>query len=877
MYKMNMQKMTRILLIQLFILTVSFPSASAQRTSQTINNGWQFSWDGTPDSTSERISLPHTWNTDAYTHKAYRKGMVWYSRSIQLPQSWNGKQVFITFEGANKWAKVFVNDQLVGEHSGGYTAFTFDITPFCSCTSTNTLSVCVDNAREDIPPISGDFTFFGGIYRDVWITAVSKQHFNFLNHGSSGIFIRTPQVSENEATLEIRAEIKNDDAHKTQVIVETNLYSPENEIIQTEKKKVTLEANQLNSGIQTSFKVKTPQLWSPETPQLYRVETLIREPKTNEIFDRLSHKTGFRWVRFDAQQGFFLNGKSYKLRGVCRHQDQKPIGVALTDEMHRRDIQLIKDMGANFIRISHYPQDAAVLEMCDELGLLAWEEIPVIDIVPESEAYAETCELNLREMIRQHYNHPSIILWGYMNEILLVTQRRNQGEALKTATDRAVNLAKRLENVLKTEDSNRTSVMAFHGSNSYNEVGLSEITDVVGWNLYQGWYGGDVTGFDRFVDEQKLRFPNHPMIVSEYGAGSDRRVHTINPKPFDFSIDYQQFYLEHYLPVLENRPFISGGAHWNFIDFSSALRDESMPRINNKGLVYADRSPKDVYFYFKALWRTDIPVLHIASRDWSNRAGIQINNTPVVQPVKVYSNLNELELFLNGHSLGKKKTENCVALFDVPFTPGEQFIRATGTFQNQFVEDGMRIQFTAIPSTLNANNIQNMELAVNVGSHCFFTDDQSQLTWIPDRPYEPGGWGYLANETTQAEGTQAQIEGTANNPLFQTLRSNLNGYRFDVPVGQYEVELLFADIFKTAETSAYLLGKTNQKELNGNAFEIRINNQLVEEAFCPTANAGMLRAIKKRYIVQVKDRGLEIQFKILKNKSFLNGIKLRKL
>lgn len=872
-----MRKMAMLQIALVLILSISLLTASAQPSRQTINNGWQFSWGERPDSTSERISLPHTWNTDAYTHKAYRQGKAWYSRSLQLPQSWNGKQVFITFEGANKWAQVFVNDQLVDEHRGGYTAFTFDITPFCSFTSANTLSVCVDNSREDVPPISGDFTFFGGIYRDVWITAVSKQHFNLTNHGSSGIFMHTPQVSETEATLEIRAEIKNEANSKTPIVVETNLYSPENEIIQTEKKKITLEANQLNSGIQTSFKVENPQLWSPEMPELYRVETLIRDVKTNEILDRVSHKTGFRWFRFDAQQGFFLNGKPYKLRGVCRHQDQKPIGVALSDEMHRRDMQLIKDMGANFIRISHYPQDAAVLEMCDELGLLAWEEIPVIDIVPNSEAYAETCELNLREMIRQHYNHPSIILWGYMNEILLVTQRRNQGEALKTATDRAVNLAIRLENVLKTEDPNRTSVMAFHGSNSYNEVGLSEITDVVGWNLYQGWYGGDVTGFDRFVDEQNRRFPNHPMIVSEYGAGSDRRLHTLSPKSFDFSIEYQQFYLEHYLPVLENRPFISGGAHWNFIDFSSALRDESMPRINNKGLVYADRNPKDVYFYFKALWRTDIPVLHIASRDWSKRTSIQTDKTSVVQPIKVYSNLNEVELFLNGHSLGKKKTENCVALFEVPFTPGEQFIRAAGTFQNQFVEDGMRIQFTAIPSTLNATNIQNLELAVNVGSHCFFTDDQSQLTWIPDRPYEPGGWGYLGNETTQAEGTQVQIEGTANNPLFQTLRSNLNGYRFDVPAGEYEVELLFADIFKTTETAAYLLDKSKQEDLKGNTFEISINNQQVEEAFSPAAIVGTFRSLTKRFIVHVEDRGLEIQFKTRNNKSFLNGIKLRKL
>ncbi|MCO7112106.1 hypothetical protein NIB75_04975 [Bacteroides uniformis] len=341
-------------------------------------------------------------------------------------------------------------------------------------------------------------------------------------------------------------------------------------------------------------------MWTPQTPRLYRVETTLRNRKTKTLLDQSNHYTAFRWFRFDGDEGFFLNGKPYKLRGICRHQDQKPIGPALTDEMHRRDFLLMKEMGANFIRISHYPQDDALLEMCDKLGMLAWEEIPIIDIVPNTPGYGDNCERNLREMIRQHYNHPSIITWGYMNEILLVTQRKYKTEAeLKPVLERTLALANRLERVLKEEDSTRISTMAFHGSNSYNETGLSKITDIVGWNLYQGWYGGDLTGFEKFLAQQHQNHPTHPMIVSEYGAGSDKRLHSLHPRAFDFSIEYQQKYLEHYLPVLEDTPYICGGTHWNFIDFSSALRDESMPRINNKGLVYADRTPKDVYHYYR--------------------------------------------------------------------------------------------------------------------------------------------------------------------------------------------------------------------------------------------------------------------------------------
>lgn len=876
-----MRRMVKMLIIQhtviFFLLFLSLLTAKAQPITYTINNGWMFNRSVDSEIQSIPVSLPHTWNTDAYALKNYWRGEAVYRRSLSFEPSWHDKQLFVTFEAASKKAKLFVNDQFVGEHRGGYTAFTFDITPFCSFSSPNTLMVLVDNSDNNVPPVSGDFTFFGGIYRDVWITALPKQHFNMLNHGSSGIFIATTDVSEEKASLNIRAEVRNTAAETSELLLENILYSPQNQKIKSLNRTISLSPGQQSAITENIEDIDKPQLWSPEQPNLYRVETVLRNARTGQLLDRKNHYTGFRWYRFDAQKGFFLNGKPYKLRGVCRHQDQEPIGVALTDEMHRRDMMLIKEMGANFIRISHYPQDAAVLEMCDKMGLLVWEEIPVIDVVPDSEAYAAACETNLREMIRQHYNHPSVILWGYMNEILLVTQRRFKGEELKEAVERAVKLAKRLENVLNEEDTLRTSVMAFHGSNNYNEYGLSSITDVVGWNLYQGWYGGKVDGFDRFVDEQNRNYPEHPMIISEYGAGSDRRIHSLMPKAFDFSIEYQQLYLEHYLPVIENRAFISGGAHWNFIDFSSALRDESMPRINNKGLVYSDRTPKDVYYYFKALWRSDIPVVYIASRDWQSRTGMQEDEQPVLQPVKVYSNLPEVALFVDGKHVGKKKVVNRTAVFEVPFKKGIQFVKAEGKFNKKVVEDGMQIKFNPIPSVLNENNIKGIELAINVGSNCYFTCNRSNLTWVPDRPYEPGGWGYLGSENTKEEGTQAQIDLTDNNPLFQTLRSNITGYRFDVPPGDYELELLFADIYKESENAVYLLGKEGQQPAQANAFQISINNMAVEENFCPACEVGALKAIRRKYMVRVENNRLEIGFGQRINKTFLNGIKLRKL
>lgn len=865
----------------LFLLTP--PAALAQRESKTINDSWKFRQgecaaaadSAFDDSAWTSVHLPHTWNTDAYTKKDYYRGIGWYRRRISLPQAWKGKQVYLKLDAASKAAAVYLNGKPVGEHAGGYTACTFDLTPHLSSTSPNVLAIRVDNARQDIAPISADFTFFGGIYRDVWLTAVPRQHFNLTNHGSDGIFISTPQVSEEQATLRIRGEIMNDSDEKAVLELETTVYHPDGSPVQTAKRVIKLKGKELFTFGHETVPILHPRLWTPETPALYRVENVLRDRKTRTVLDRSEHHTAFRWFRFDENKGFFLNGQPYKLRGICRHQDQKPVGVALTDEMHRRDFRLMKEMGANFIRISHYPQDDALLEMCDKLGMLAWEEIPVIDIVPDTPGYADNCERNLREMIRQHYNHPSVIAWGYMNEILLVTQRRYKTpETFNPVLERTLALANRLEKALKEEDTTRVSTMAFHGSNVYNTTGISDITDIVGWNLYQGWYGGNLSAFDEFVAEQHRSHPTHPMIVSEYGAGSDRRLHSLRPRAFDFSSEYQQMYLEHYLPVLENTPYLCGGTHWNFIDFASALRDESMPRINNKGLVRADRTPKDVYYYYQATWRQDILVLHIASRDWTHRAGVRQGDAPVVLPVKVYTNLPEVELFIDGKPVGKQKVENHTATFDVPFSGKRPFLLAQGSYKGNKIQDGMELHFTPVPARLDTANLHHLELAVNVGSDCFFTSDESQLTWLPDQPYTEGGWGYIGGD---GQATQTEITDTADGPLFQTLRSGIEGYRFDVPKGTYEIEFLFTDIFRKNDGIAYQLGQKEQQENRENTFSIHVNGTLLEEAFTPCHESGYFHATRKRYNITNDRDNIDIRFRPTSGKSFLNGIKLRKI
>ena len=651
-------------IVVMFVVT----SLQAQREMKTINDNWEFR--KSIDESWESVNLPHTFNIDAYQQRNYYQGKGFYRRTLVLPEIVAERRYYMKIDAASKAANIRVNGKEVGSHVGGYTACIVDITEYIR--KENLIEITVDNGRKDITPISADFTFWGGIYRDVWLISTPKQHFNMSNMGSDGIFISTPVVNEKRGVLKVKCEVTNDSHESSILEVRSAIYSPQGKLLQTIKQKQKLKSGETYIFENTSGAIESPDLWSPETPSLYLVKTTLVDPKSGKLLDEKNHKVGFRWFTFDGSKGFFLNGKSYKLRGLNRHQDQAPAGVALDDEAHRRDIFLMKELGCNFIRISHFPQDDAILEMCDELGLLAWEEIPIINIVPNTPGYDDNCEYNLREMIRQHYNHSSVITWGYMNEILLTAPSIGKPEWL-ACKERTVNLAQRLEAVLKEEDPGRASVMAFNMTNLYNEIGLN-LVDVVGWNLYHGWYVDKLKDFNAWCEDQHRRYPDQPMIISEWGAGSDKRLHSTQGRAFDFSIEYQQTYIEHYLPFIENTEWISGCAYWNFIDFNVAARQESMPRVNNKGLAYNNRIWKDVAYYFKAMWRKDIPVIRIASRDWEMRTG-EINKP---QSIKIYSNMPEVELFINGQSIGCQKIANCHTVFNVILPEGISVLMAQG-------------------------------------------------------------------------------------------------------------------------------------------------------------------------------------------------------
>jgi beta-galactosidase len=836
------------------------PGASAQRTMKTINDGWDFRKQAADRWQS--VNLPHTFNLDAYFKRDYFKGQGTYRKKLSIPAIDPAKRYYLKIDAASKAADVKINGQAADNHVGGYSTFVLDITD--KMKADNEIEITVDNARHDITPLWADFTFWGGIYRDVWLITTPVQHFNTANYGSNGVFVSTPVVNDREGKVQVRAEVTNDAESKVRLEIRNHIYDAQGQLLQSKTQPFSLDAGETRTLEYTSRTIANPRLWSPESPVLYCVTTALVDAKTGEVLDEITNKVGFRWFAFDADKGFRLNGKPYKLRGVNRHQDQAPVGVAIDDAVNRNDVRLIKEMGCNFIRLSHYQQDDALLDACDELGLLVWEEISVINLVPDIPGYDDNCETNLVEMIRQHYNHPSIITWGYMNEILLIAPTPDKPE-WPAVRDRTVRLAQRLEKRLKEEDPSRASVMAFHGSDLYNTIGLA-LGDVAGWNLYQGWYFGELTDFEKWLEDQHARYPHHPIIVSEWGSGSDRRIHSTQSRAFDFSIEYQQRYVEHYLPYIENNDYIAGCAYWNFIDYNVAARQESMPRVNNKGLFYNDRTPKDIAYYFKAMWREDIPVLRIASRDWASRTG----NERELRPIKIYTNVDEVELILNGTSCGKQRPTNYNAIFNVKLPCGSSSLIARGCRNGAPVEDVMTMVFAPLPDLTRGD-----ELAINVGSNCYFTSDLTKLTWLPDQPYTPGGWGYVDGT---ARTTTSEIANTVDGPIYQTWLEGITEYKIDAPAGTYEVELLMADISRPARQQANLLGKGNEQTgATTNRFNITICGKAVEPDLSPADNNRYLNACNRRYVVRNEERQIVIRFTELQGKAMLAGVKVRRL
>lgn len=854
-----------------------------------LNDLWSFSKD---EIHWEQVNLPHTWNSKDVMDDApgYYRGTGWYKRYLKTSPLMKGKEAFLIFDGINQEAEVYVNGKLAGKHIGGYTRFIVPIGMLLTAKSgsDNEIKIRVSNRhQEDIPPLTADFTFFGGIYRKLNLLLTDPVHFYNGDHGADGLYIHTPEVSAKRAKVVVKAEVINKYKESKKLQLLTKVYDPEGHFLTSLTSTLTLNSGERKIISQDLPSVINPRLWSPKSPDLYRVVSTLIDVRTKAPVDELSHSMGFRWFKFDAEKGFFLNGQALKLMGASRHQDYEGLGNAVPDDLQIRDVNLLKAMGGNFLRVAHYPQDPVILEACDRLGILASVEIPVINEITESAAFTENCKMMQLEMIRQNFNHPSVVMWAYMNEVLLRPKYVHDKPKQELYFRHVLDLANILETLTRKEDSSRYTMMALHGDfERYHRVGLTKVPMVIGWNLYQGWYGSNLKGFGQFLDRHRQDLPDKPLLVTEFGADADPRIRSFKPIRFDKSVEYALNFSQVYLIEMLSRQFVSGGMVWNLADFNSESRDETMPHINNKGLLTLGRQPKDTYYLYQA-YLLDQPFLKIASREWTERSGIADSaGTACTQKLQAATNLESAELFLNGRSLGTRKSIDHLCEWLVPFADGLNALRVIST-DRASVSDQAEINFTVLPNHISEE--QNFKaLNILLGSERYFIDQEHQRLWIPDQVYHSGSWGHLGGTVFKtgssriSYGSDKNILGTALDPIYQTQQIGLDAYQLDVPNGTYTLDLYFSELTggPTQPALVYNLenGSKQEAAVEQRIFHVNINGKRWLDQFNIAETYGYHTAVQQTTQVVVNEgKGITIQFIPVKGTAVLNALSIRKL
>ena len=599
-----------------------------------IMKGWEFTG---PDGTTTMVDLPHTWNARDGQDGGndYWRGTCIYRTHFAAPQfNTASHQVWIQFDGVNASAHVVLNGSPVCNHDGGYSTFRANITELLR--DENELTVEVDNSKNDrVYPQKADFTFYGGIYRDVSLMVVSKNHFTLDYFGGPGIRI-TPTVQGADASVQVTT------WHDGEGEVSIELLDAAGNTVATGK------------GPDITLTIFNAHLWNGvKDPYLYSCKARLVVNGTVE--DETTTRFGVRSFKVDPKKGFFLNGKSYPLHGVSRHQDRKGLGNAITREMHDEDMALIKEIGANTIRLAHYQHDQYFYDLCDEVGMVVWAEIPYIsEHMPNGR---ENTISQMKELIIQNYNHPCIVCWGVSNEITISTKDKKD----------MLDNHRQLNDLCHEMDKTRLTTLACYAMcGPFNRS--AHITDMVSWNLYLGWY---VPGFilnDLWMGFFHLCFPNRPFGYSEYGAEGMPNLHSTHPHRGDHTEEYQAKYHEYMLRCFKRHPWMWATHVWNMFDFAADARDQGgEPGMNHKGLVTFDRKTKKDSFYLYKAWWSDEAFVHICSKRFVERTGSTAT-------VKVYSNQSTVALYVNGNKVGEQTGEH-VFTFKVPLN-GELHIQA---------------------------------------------------------------------------------------------------------------------------------------------------------------------------------------------------------
>ena len=642
------------------------------REDSLINSGWRFKSGEVPEDSTldlpnswQAVTIPHNWGWEAaLAGKEYYRGPGWYRRDLNIGAPQAGKCYFLRFEAASTVSDAYLNGQLLGEHRGGFGAFCYDITTNLSANGTNLLAVRVSNApAPDIAPLSGDFSVYGGLYRSVHLIVTGDAHFALTDHGSSGVAWLQTSVTDTQAVLDVTAQVCNN-ARRTShlTLVASVLDATGNQVAHVSQDLVA--AKSVTAPYFLRLTLPRPHLWNGrKDPYLYTA--IIELRAGDDVVDSIERPLGLRYYWVDPDKGFFLNGQPYHLHGVDKHQDRMGKGWAVSDADLEEDVSLIKELGATVVRCAHYQHPDYFYTLCDRAGILVWAEIPQVNKVADSAAFEDTSRNQLLDLIRQNINHPSIFAWSLFNEI-------------GATSDDPHRLLQNLKAIAHGEDPTRPTIAATC-TEAFPQ--MNRITDLLGWNIYPGWYAGWGPKEDFGPTLEKDRYTSRygGYCVSEYGAGANINQHEDDPqqpKPTGqwHPEEWQAIVHEVAWAQLKAKPYVWGTFVWNMFDFAVASRHEGdVPGRNDKGLITYDRkTKKDAFYFYKANWSDD-PMVYITSRRFTER-------TNAVTHVKIYSNLGPVEALLNGKSLGRQDhgTNGVYIWTNVQLQAGENQVDARG-------------------------------------------------------------------------------------------------------------------------------------------------------------------------------------------------------
>ncbi len=872
------------------------PAVEELRRTYRLEGNWQFIQDDTLSDDAalsatgtnwQTVRLPHTWNAeDAASTKAtkpYKRGIGWYRLEFDAPPS--GARIWLEFGAASMVADVWLNGQKLGQHKGGFTAFRFDITNIIA-SGKNVLLVKINNSTpvtdHDITailPLTGDFNISGGLYRYVsMLTTADPIHIELGDFGGPGVYATTKSIADGNASVNVRSKLKNDTKHDGEYIVRASLLDADGKVAQTAQQPVRLRASR-QLELTQELQVEKAHLWQGvEDPYQYKlvVEVLRSDGKP---IDQVVQDFGIRQMRFDANEGFFLNGRHVRLRGVAIHQDSQGKGWAMSDRDVDESFDLIKEIGANSVRLGHYPFSQYVLERANKLGLVVWSEVPygvasTTELLPlatgmtatqcptrqPTEQLRANAMQQLQEMIRQQFNHASVGMWSVGNEITFMNKN-----CPGVPYDNVTPLLRELHALAKAEDPSRVTTMAdfteeIEDSDSFIHTG--GITDIWATNRYYLWYSSPFSELGPMLDAFHARYPGQPLGVSEYGAGAALTHHTDDPVggPVESGNtgqqvayqpeEYASYVHEQNYALFLSKKYLWGTYVWNMFDFATGIRNEGdMRGVNTKGLVTFDRKTrKDPFYFYKANWSKD-PVTHLTGKHYKDRA-YSFND------VKVYSNAQKVDLSVNGKpvgSLSKDQAQLNTYLFkDVKFSPGANQVVALGHYGDQTVTD------TAEWTLSNSGvNIAAGQLTTGLVS-C------SGTRFGSDHFFNGGEGDWMIERNTKGVTNKTPVRGTQDVQLFSNFRRGDFSYSIPTEDGTYFVTLGF-------------LEPNSHTALGDRVFNVVVNGQTKIENFDVLAAAGEYRtAVTRTFLAQASDGQLRLEFKPIRGEAVVSNIMIKK-